>query len=144
MSEGPGVGVTLGGRAVDLAPGLSRQGRPPLPCKHPVSGVPPEPPPIQRQDGRRLPQCFKGRVPRCIAREGAPKGRQCPSALDCSPHGDAGQVEPRLDGAQVSKRGQLHLQDVTSHFFPGKGRKERGTGRGRGGSGKGMDWEEGW
>ena len=80
VSEGPGVRVTPGGRAVDLAPGPSRQGRPPLPCKHPFSGVPPEPP-IQRQDGRRLPQRFKGRVPRCIAREGAPKGRQRPSAL---------------------------------------------------------------
>ena len=91
-----------------------------------------------------FPSVLRAGSPRCVAREGGPKGRQRPSALGCSPHGDAGQAEPRLDGAQVSERGQLHLQDVTSHFFLGKGRKERGTGRGRGGSGKGVDWEEGW
>lgn len=58
--------------------------------------------------------------------------------------GDAGQAEPGQDGAQVSERGQLHLWDVTGHFFLGKGRNETGMGRCRGGRGKEVDREEGW
>lgn len=58
--------------------------------------------------------------------------------------GDAGQAEPGQDGAQVSECGQLHLWDVTGHFFLGKGRNETGTGRRGGGSSKEVDWEEGW